>query len=174
MSQMRSQTRLAFGSVIAVAAVAFAVAAYAQEVLGTYDAWTAFNDKASGKQICYVGSKPKKTEGNYTKRGDVFVLVTHRPAEKVVGEISFEAGYTFKTGSEPTVTIGSRTFTLFTKGSNAWAQDASADKSLVAAMKGGSEMVVKGTSSRGTPTTDTYSLSGFTAAYGSISKSCGI
>ena len=33
-------------------------------------------------------------------------------------------------------------------------------------------MVVKGTSSRGTVTTDTYSLRGFTAAYDAISGAC--
>jgi hypothetical protein len=35
-------------------------------------------------------------------------------------------------------------------------------------------MIVKGTSSRGTLTTDTYSLSGFTAAFNAISKACGL
>lgn len=174
MKQIRSNTRMTFGGAIAIAAIAVAAAAGAQEALGTFDAWTAFNDKSTGKQICYVGSKPKTMEGKYTKRGDAYVLVTHRPAEKVVGEVSIETGYTYKEGSSPTVTIGSRTFNLFTKGSNAWADNASADKALVAAMKAGSEMVVKGTSSRGTLTTDTYSLNGFTAAYNAISKSCGI
>jgi hypothetical protein len=36
----------------------------------------------------------------------------------------------------------------------------------------GAAMVVVGTSERGTKTTDTYSLKGFTAAYGAISKAC--
>ncbi len=39
-------------------------------------------------------------------------------------------------------------------------------------MKAGSNLVVKASSSRGTDTTDTYSLSGFTAAYNAISKAC--
>lgn len=174
MIRMRSQTRLAFGSAVVLAVLAAAANANAQEVLGTFNDWTAFTDKVSGKQICYIGSKPKKAEGNYTKRDDAFVLVTHRPSEKVVGEVSIETGYTYKTGSSPVVTIGDSTFTLFAKGSNAWAKDASADRKLVAAMKGGSEMVVKGTSSRGTATTDTYSLSGFTAAFNAIGKACGV
>jgi hypothetical protein len=33
-------------------------------------------------------------------------------------------------------------------------------------------MVIKGTSSRGTLTTDTYSLAGFTAAYNAIEQAC--
>ena len=42
----------------------------------------------------------------------------------------------------------------------------------VEAMKRGTEMVVRGISSRGTRTTDTYSLSGVTAAMNEIDKAC--
>ena len=41
-------------------------------------------------------------------------------------------------------------------------------------MKGGLAMIVAGISSRGTLTTDTYSLNGFTAAYDAITKACGV
>jgi Invasion associated locus B (IalB) protein len=40
-------------------------------------------------------------------------------------------------------------------------------------LKAGKQMIVRGTSSRGTETTDTYSLSGFTAALAAIDKACG-
>jgi invasion protein IalB len=140
--------------------------------INTYGQWTAFVDKSSGKKVCYIGSKPTKSEGKYTSRGEIYLLVTHRPAERVVGEVSFETGYTYRSGNEPVVSIGSRTFTLFTKGSNAWARDAAMDRSLVAAMKAGATLVVKGVSSRGTVTTDTFSLSGFTAAYNAITEAC--
>ncbi|MFO1128608.1 MAG: invasion associated locus B family protein [Rhodospirillales bacterium] len=154
-------------------AVALASPAAAQDVLGTFGAWTAFSEKSGGKLTCYVGSKPKKMDGKYTSRDPAYLLVTHRPAEKVKGEVSFQAGYTFKPGSEPVVSIGSRTFKLFTKESNAWATDAAADKQLVQAMKGGSDLVFKGTSSRGTAITDTYALTGFTAAMAAIDQACG-
>ena len=153
-------------------ALALATPAAAQEPLGTFGAWTAFSDKTGGKLTCYVGAKPKKMEGKYASRDDAYMLVSHRPAEKVKGEVSIEAGYTFKPGSEPVVTIGPKVFKLFSKGSNAWATDAAADKQLVKAMKAGSELIVKGTSGRGTATTDTYSLGGFTAAMAAIDKAC--
>jgi hypothetical protein len=35
-------------------------------------------------------------------------------------------------------------------------------------------MIITGFSSRGTKTIDTYSLSGFTAAYTAIGKACGV
>ena len=47
-----------------------------------------------------------------------------------------------------------------------------ADRAIVAAMKAGRQMIVRGTSTRGTLTTDTYSLSGFSAALAAIDKAC--
>jgi len=41
-------------------------------------------------------------------------------------------------------------------------------------MRRGGTLVVKGTSSRGTDTTDRYSLMGFTAAHNAISQACGV
>lgn len=158
------------GSLAAVGPATTVVAA--PQPINTFGQWTAFVDQSGGKKVCYIGSKPIKSEGKYTHRGDVYLLVTHRPAERVVGEVSFETGYTYRSGNEPVVTIGSRTFTLFTKGSNAWARDAAMDQRLVTAMKAGAELVVKGVSSRGTLTADTFSLSGFTSAYNAITEAC--
>ncbi|MFO1113388.1 MAG: invasion associated locus B family protein [Rhodospirillales bacterium] len=50
--------------------------------------------------------------------------------------------------------------------------DATVDRAIVAAMKAGQKMTVRGTSARGTITTDTYSLSGFSAALAAIDKAC--
>lgn len=143
-----------------------------RKTIGTFTDWTAFTDGSGDKQICYVGSVPKKAEGKYTRRGDTYTLISHRPGERVFGEVSVEAGYTYKPDSEVTVDVDGKKFKLFTKGGNAWATDAEADKALVAAMKAGRRMIIKGTSSRGTLTTDTYSLSGLTAAYRAIDKAC--
>ena len=48
----------------------------------------------------------------------------------------------------------------------------SAPGALVNAMKRGNELVFKGTSERGTLTTDSYSLKGVTAAMKAIDKAC--
>ena len=46
------------------------------------------------------------------------------------------------------------------------------ERAIVAAMKSGKTMSVKGISQRGTETADTYSLAGFTAALGAIDSAC--
>ena len=140
--------------------------------LGNFRDWSAFAQGAGAARTCYIGSVPKKEEGKYTRRGDVRAWVAIRPAEKVAGEVSLEAGYPYKDGRDAEVTIDGKAFRLFTQGENAWAYDAKGDRALVAAMKAGRDMVVEGTSRRGTLTTDTYSLSGFTAAYNAAAKAC--
>lgn len=142
------------------------------ELIDNFGAWSAFQEDEGSNRVCYIGSTPKKQRGKYKKRGETYVLVTHRPAEKTRGVISIKAGYTYKKGSDVTVNIGSQRFSLFTDKDHGWARDAASDKKLVAAMRAGSQMIVSGISSRGTKTSDTYSLSGFTAAYNAINKAC--
>lgn len=144
------------------------------EYLDTNRDWHAFQYMENGNRVCYMASRPTDEEGDYARRGDVFVLVTHRPAEDSRDVVSFIAGYSYREDSEVTVTIGSETFRLFTEDDTAWARDEATDRRMVAAMKRGADMVVRGTSSRGTLTTDTYSLFGFTATYNEITEACGL
>ncbi len=147
--------------------------AAAPQVLGEYGDWVAYYYRDSAGAVCYMASTPKKDEGKYTKRGDIYAVITHRPAEKSFDVVNFNAGYEFKKGSTVTVKIGAQTFdNLFTSNDKAWATNEKTDKDLVTAMKRGSRMVVHGTSARGTQTKDTYSLTGFASAYKVISNKC--
>jgi hypothetical protein len=143
-------------------------------LIDVFQDWSAFAIKQDGKDVCFIGSEPTKSEGKYTKRGDVMFLVTHRPAEKSVGVINFQTGYTFKADSDGTLIIDDKSFQLFTDGGDAWARDAKTDKAVIAAMIRGVQMIIKGTSAHGTATTDTFSLKGFTSAYKVASKACKI
>lgn len=142
--------------------------------LGDFGDWSAYKFAENGKPACYIASVPKKAEGDYTKRGETYAIVAHRPEEDRRDEVSVIAGYTYKKDSWVDVEIGDDAFKLFTNEDGAWAPDKESDKSLVNAMIKGSTMVVKGTSSRGTLTTDTYSLKGFTRARQTINKACGL
>ncbi len=151
---------------------ASAASAQSVEQLGSFQDWSAYTYNSEGQKICFMSSNPTDARGNYTRRGDIFAMVTHRPARGTRDVVSIEAGYTYKPDSSVSAEVDGKTFTLFTQGGNAWAPDSDGDKALVGSMKAGIDMVVKGTSSRGTVTTDTYSLRGFTAAYNAISKAC--
>ncbi|MDT8363481.1 MAG: invasion associated locus B family protein [Nitrosomonas sp.] len=142
--------------------------------IGEFGDWTAYLYMEDNNKVCYMVSKPKKQEGDYAKRGDVFALITHRPAEKSTNVFSFVAGYPYKADSEVNVNIGRQDFRLFTQNETAWATDAATDNRLATAIRSGSAMIIKGTSAKGTPTTDTFGLKGSSAAHAAISKECGI
>ncbi len=147
--------------------------AAAPQVLGEYGDWIAYYYRDSAGPVCYMASAPKKDEGKYTQRGDIYVVVTHRPKEKSYDVVNINAGYTYKPNAKVEIKIGAKTFTnLFTSGDKAWAVNEKTDKEIVEAMKRGSRMIIDGTSAKGTKTKDTYSLSGFSAAYKAISNKC--
>ena len=159
-------------TVLSWAALTAGARAEETNLLSSQGVWEAYQETEGGKKVCYIGSLAKKATGKYKKRGETYVLITHRPAEKSANVVSVKAGYTYQNGSEVDFIIGARTFKLFTDAGHAFAYDAKGDKALVKAMVRGAKMVIKGTSSRGTPTTDTYSLKGFTAAYKAINQAC--
>ena len=141
-------------------------------LINGYEDWYVFSMKQDSANVCFLSSKATKSEGNYSKRGDVLFIVTHRPTKKERGVINLRAGYNFKEDLDAVITIGKHNFSLFTQGSDGWAKDSQTDIAIVKAVIGGSQMFINGISSRGTKTTDTFSLKGFTAAYKAASKAC--
>ncbi len=137
--------------------------------------WIAQTYDDSGKTLCYATSAPKKQAGNFKSRGNPYIAITHAPQSGVRDQVSYIAGYELKPGSDVKLTIGKQTFSLSVlQKDRAWAKDADTDKTLIDAMRKGNSMTIKGTSSRGTDITDTYSLTGFTKAYAAIGAACKI
>ena len=144
------------------------------EVLGTYEDWSAYNFNDGTEHVCYMASSPTKSQGKYSRRDDVFLIVTHRPESKSFNVVNVVAGYTYKSTSKPQLAIDkNKAIELKRHENTAWAKDGATDEKLVAQMKKGSSAVLIGTSARGTKTTDTFSLKGFSKAYEAINKACG-
>lgn len=144
-------------------------------VLGSEGAWTAFG--GTDPKECWAVSPPKSSkntdaEGNPKEvtRSDIRLYIAYRPGQN--GEVSFQGGYPFAPDSTVDVTIGSNSFKLFTEGENAWTGSPDEDAKLISALRAGSEAVFKARSSRGTRTTDTFSLSGITAMTNKAKESC--
>ncbi|MCC9621223.1 invasion associated locus B family protein [Thalassospira sp. MA62] len=169
---VKTSLTLALTAFIAVSTFSVAKAQNAPKLIDVYGKWEAYTYSEEGDKVCYIGSQPTSAKGDYTQRGKIYVLVTHRPGLKLFNEVSFITGYTYRDDSNVDLRIDSKKFELFTHDDSAWAKTPETDRKLVSAMKAGSQMVVVGYSSRGTKTTDTYSLSGFTAAYNAISRAC--
>ena len=144
-----------------------------RQFLGTFGAWSAYKMKDNGADLCYMVSEPTKSEGKYKRRGDIFLIIANRPADKTFNVMSLTAGYTYKKGSTATIQVDKNTpMDLFTSDDTAWTNTAKTDAAITKQMRAGNVAVIKGKSSLGTLTTDTFSLKGFTKANDAIAKAC--
>ncbi|MCE2510915.1 MAG: hypothetical protein J4G10_08125 [Alphaproteobacteria bacterium] len=73
--------------------------------LGTFKLWGAYYYTENDAMVCYIASRPIREAGDYTRRGEVFVLVTHRPAAKTRDVVSFQAGFSFQKESGVTIPV---------------------------------------------------------------------
>jgi hypothetical protein len=142
--------------------------------LGTFDDWEAFTYKDNGVTVCYVYSVPKKSESEkkFAKRDPVYFLVTNWPGRKIKGQISTIIGYPFKESAPVSALIDETGFDLYSNGDTAWAAAPETETEIIKTMKTSKSLSVVGTSWKGTTTTDTYSLAGFSNALAKIDTSC--
>ena len=174
---MRLTKRMAIAVSLTFGLVGFGTAmpAVAQPVqmLAEKD-WVAYRVDEDGKRTCFISSVPTKSAGDYdpANRGETRVYVSHGPVPEERNVVQFLAGYKHKKQTDVKVTIDKSTFTLFTLEGRSYAESEEDDIAMIKAMKRGSKMKVVGISSRGTKTTDTYSLAGFTKTKNLIDKTC--
>lgn len=143
------------------------------QFMGMHRDWSVWVTTDNGNRLCYIASEPSQEEGDYARRGAAAVLVSRLAGGTPSDEVSVQPGYNYQADSEVEVVIdGDRTFRLFTRGSFAWARSSEEDQALIDAMRGGLEMTVRGTSTLGTYSLDTYSLLGFTAAHQALDEVC--
>lgn len=145
--------------------------AAAAENLGTYDFWTAWSDTANGTVFCYISSTPQDSQPTNVNRGAIHFMVSSFPDR--ANEVSTLIGYPFnEDDAEASATVDGSNYPMVTEGSAAWLASVEDESGFVNAMRAGSTLVVRGTSQRGTDTTDTYSLRGVTAALERVSQEC--
>ena len=157
---------------LAAAAKPAAAAAAGPTSIGTFKAWTAWTGKDSSGLICYVSAEPSASKPTGLNRDPVHFLVVHRKALGIKNEVQTLIGYPLKKDGKPTATIDKKTYAMIADGSGAWLASAADEAGFVAALKAGTTLVVKGTSQRGTETTDTYSLKGISEALDKVAEEC--
>lgn len=140
--------------------------------LGESGDWAAYSYKTAQGKVCYIVAQPKVSEPKNAKRDPVFFLITHRPTQGIKNEVSTIIGYPFKKDATVEVKIDEAAYQLFTNGDGAWADTKDKDRKIVASMKKGKDLMVKGVSMRGTQTIDNYSLRGFSDAMAKIDGAC--
>ena len=147
--------------------------AQAATFLQQFNDWSSYVRDGSSDKICFAVSQPKDSEPKKANRGQIVFYLTTWKKDKINNQASIKIGYPLKDGSKVSATIGPDSFSFFVKDDKAFIEKTGDESRLVAAMKKGSKMIIKGVSKRGTNTTDIYSLSGITAALKHVAKSCG-
>lgn len=143
--------------------------------LGAAKGWNAYAAGTKETRVCYLVGHPTKSEPTNVIRGRIALSVTQRPADKSFNVVEFALGYPVKTRSNAELDIdGKRYPPLFTHEESAWNRSAAGDKAVTMALMKGKEATIKAVSKRGTTTTDTYSLDGFTKALSLIDKACNV
>ena len=154
---------------------AAAVAGGAEPTLiGQFGGWGAYTATPNGKKVCFALAKPSSSKSNPPNRprDPAYVFVSTRPAEKVTNEVSIMIGYTLKPGSESTLEVGGATYAMYTQGDGLWIKNAAEEERMVEAMRKAADVVVKGVSSKGTETTDTFSMKGLAQALDRLAQDC--
>lgn len=167
-------------AVLVLAMTATSAGAQSDDRVAAYKDWSVFNP--SNPKECYIVSPPVNSSaergGNAVSvnRGEIRLFVTIRPGEGVDKEVSYTGGYPFREGSTVTVAIGSDSHTLNVGSGEsrewAWPPTPETDSAVIKSMKVGASATITAVSSRGTTTTDSFSLLGFSAALGEAEKLC--
>ena len=156
-----------------LAVLAFATPALAQSAtkIGQHNAWGTYSYDANAGKVCYVLTVPTDMQPASLNHGEIYFFVSQKPGQNVSYEPQFIASYDFQANSKVRVTVGERSYTMFTRGKSAWMENAAEEPQLIAAMRAGADMRVQAVSGRGNQTNYVFSLRGITAALNSI-QSC--
>ena len=118
---------------------------------------------------CYIGSAPIDTDIPEGKQRGITYILVYRINHNKDAIVQIAAGYPYKKDQNVNVTIDNSQFDFYSDDDAAWFND---DSKVIFAMKKGIKLTVKGESTRGTKTTDIYTLKGFTLAYNQLFNDC--
>lgn len=143
-------------------------------LIGQFGTWGAYTATPNGKKVCFALAKPSSSKTNPANRprDPSYAFISTRPGEKVTNEVSIMIGYAVKPGSEGSVEVGGSRFAMYSQGDGLWIKNAAEEDRLVDALRKGADAVVKGTSAKGTETTDTFPLKGLAQALDKLAQEC--
>lgn len=142
------------------------------KLIGEFRAWSAYSATESTGPVCFALAKPSEVTPTPDGFTEAFLYLTHRPSEGVRNEMNVVAGFNFAPDTTATASVSGQSFELFTENDAAWLLDPGQNDNLAGALRAGSSVVIEGTSDKGIKITETFSLSGATAASRAIEDGC--
>ena len=139
--------------------------------VGRFKDWAVFTETVEGDLVCYAATEALTKSPSKANHGAVWYYVTSWKSGKAKAQPSIKVGFDFKSSSSPKAKIGRSSWTLFPAGREAFAEDAD-DPAIVEALRKGANLVVEGTSARGTSVSYKFSLSGSATAIDKAAEAC--
>ncbi len=171
-------TGAAAAALVAGMTIATSVPAFADNptLLGVSKNWGAYTVGTGPDKVCYALSQPRSSSPKKAKRDPIFFLINDWPSRHARAEPEVVPGYKYKDGSPVTAEVSGFKYAFFTKNDgdagSAWVKEVLDEQHLIDSMQKGNELIVTGTSARGTMTRDTYSLDGLADALTKIHTAC--
>ncbi len=143
-------------------------------LLGQFGEWGAYSATPNGRKVCFALAKPVSASTNPPNRprDQAWMFISSRPGEKVRDEVSVVFGYGLKPNSDANIEIAGGSYAMNTLGDGAWVKNPAEEPKLVETLRKGLEVTVKGTSAKGTVSTDVYSLKGLAQALDKVGQEC--
>ena len=157
---------------VAASSIATVASAQSVQVIGTFKDWAAYSASEGAGAVCFAMSKPSTVDPQPDGYTQAYLYLTHRPSENVSNELNLVAGFEFAPDQPATLSVGGKSFDLFTQKDAAWLLDAGKSQDLAGAMRAGQSLVIQGTTDKGILVSETFSLSGATAASKAIDSGC--
>jgi hypothetical protein len=158
---------------IAITALLTAPAlAQSVRLIGEFRSWSAYSATEQTGPVCFALTRPTEITPQPDGFSGAYLYLTNRPSIGVRNELNLVAGFTFAADTPATATVSGQTFELFTDKDAAWLKNPSQNDNLAGALRAGSSVVIEGTSDNGIKVSQTFSLSGATAASRAIEGNC--
>jgi hypothetical protein len=142
------------------------------EVMDVFDDWSAMQHTDGATALCFATSKPIDITPKTAGSAEAFAYIAYYPAENGTFEISFKLSYIAKKGVALAVAIGSDVFKFVARDDRAFMDNPQALSKLIAAMKKGEKLAIKGTPAKGAETLELYSLNGLSGAMDRAKAGC--
>ncbi|HZH09244.1 MAG TPA: hypothetical protein VEZ24_02610 [Microvirga sp.] len=140
----------------------------------SYGDWGVYTAQTGRSKICYALSQPQDRLPKNVNRDPAYLFVSFRPAENVKNEIAVVLGFAAKENAPAEAAMGSASYALIAKASNAWLKNPAEESQAIATMARSGTLTVKMQSAKGSNLTDRYSLNGFGKALEHARKECGV
>lgn len=122
--------------------------------------------KADGK--CIAFSSPQSSDGSINGRNAPYITVMNSPKEGIRGAISFVSGSELTGKGDVRIAVDGQEFEVLPFKNAAFSASGKPEASVLSAMKKGHSLTIVWSTNDGQSVTDTYSLTGFSAAHAAI------